>query len=317
MKHVLVNLELNESEKASLEACFPEAVYRYTAFGHQTVEDLEWADAVIGNVDPKLLKGIRLDWFQLFSAGADAYYPEGQPLLSETTVLTNSSGAYGLSVAEHMFGMTLALMKKLPLYRDNQKKSLWQEEGAVGSFYGAKVLIIGLGDIGLEYAKRAKAFGAEVIGVRKHNTECPEGVDVVYLTEDVDRLLPEMDVVVLFLPGTQETQLFMTRERLERMNEQAILVNGGRGTAIDLEALCDVIEAGKIASAALDVTDPEPLPEDHRLWKLENVFLTPHVSGGFHMEETRRRVLNIVRKNLTAYANGTPFSNIVSRKLGY
>ena len=246
-----------------------------------TQEDVDWAQVILGNVPAAMLHGSpALEWLQTNSAGVEAYIQPG--VLAGDTLLTNATGAYGLAIAEHMLGMLLELFKKLELYRDAQKSGAWQSQGAVKAVYGSTVLVLGMGDIGGEFAARCKALGAKVIGVRRSPRPCPEYADEVHLLEDLDSLLPQADVVAITLPGTDATRGLMSRERLAKMKEGAVLLNVGRGFIVDTEALCDALERGHLSGAGVDVTDPEPLPPTHRLWNIPTAVVTPHISGFYH-----------------------------------
>lgn len=237
--------------------------------------------------------------------------------MPEGALLTNATGAYGLAISEHMIGMLLELIKKLNLYRDNQKKSLWKDEGQIKSIYGSTILIVGLGDIGGEFAKKVKALGAYTIGIRRKNSVKPDYLDELYLADELDKVLPRADVVALSLPATKDTSKLFSRERFALMKEGAVLLNVGRGSAVDSDALYDAITAGHLYGAAIDVTDPEPLPADHKLWKLDNMVITPHISGDFHLQETHDRIVRIACENLRAYLKGGKLKNQVDFNTGY
>ena len=256
-----------------------------------------------------------LEWLQTNSAGVEAYIRPG--VLAGDTLLTNATGAYGLAIAEHMLGMLLELFKKLELYRDAQKSGAWQSQGAVKAVYGSTVLVLGMGDIGGEFAARCKALGAKVIGVRRSPRPCPEYADEVHLLEDLDSLLPQADVVAVTLPGTDATRGLMSRERLAKMKEGAVLLNVGRGFIVDTEALCDALERGHLSGAGVDVTDPEPLPPTHRLWNIPTAVVTPHISGFYHLRETHERIVGIFLENLRHFQAGEPLRNLVDFATGY
>ena len=135
--------------------------------------------------------------------------------------------------------------------------------------------------------------------------------------EDLDQLLPRADVVAVTLPGTQATQNLLNRERIGRMKEGAVLLNVGRGTIVDTEALCDALESGHLAGAGVDVTDPEPLPPSHRLWRIPTAVVTPHISGYYHLRETHERIVNIFVENLQRFQAGEPLRNQVDFSTGY
>lgn len=281
-----------------------------------TQEDVDWAQVILGNVPAAMLHGSpALEWLQTNSAGVEAYIQPG--VLAGDTLLTNATGAYGLAIAEHMLGMLLELFKKLELYRDAQKSGAWQSQGAVKAVYGSAVLVLGMGDIGGEFAARCKALGAKVIGVRRSPRPCPEYADEVHLLEDLDSLLPHADVVAITLPGTDATRGLMSRERLAKMKEGAVLLNVGRGFIVDTEALCDALERGHLSGAGVDVTDPEPLPPTHRLWNIPTAVVTPHISGFYHLRETHERIVGIFLENLRHFQAGEPLRNLVDFATGY
>lgn len=281
-----------------------------------TQEDVDWAQVILGNVPAAMLHGSpALEWLQTNSAGVEAYIQPG--VLAGDTLLTNATGAYGLAIAEHMLGMLLELFKKLELYRDAQKSGAWQSQGAVKAVYGSTVLVLGMGDIGGEFAARCKALGAKVIGVRRSPRPCPEYADEVHLLEDLDSLLPQADVVAVTLPGTDATRGLMSRERLAKMKEGAVLLNVGRGFIVDTEALCDALERGHLSGAGVDVTDPEPLPPIHRLWNIPTAVVTPHISGFYHLRETHERIVGIFLENLRHFQAGEPLRNLVDFATGY
>ena len=281
-----------------------------------TQEDVDWAQVILGNVPAAMLHGSpALEWLQTNSAGVEPYIQPG--VLAGDTLLTNATGAYGLAIAEHMLGMLLELFKKLELYRDAQKSGAWQSQGAVKAVYGSTVLVLGMGDIGGEFAARCKALGAKVIGVRRSPRPCPEYADEVHLLEDLDSLLPQADVVAITLPGTDATWGLMSRERLAKMKEGAVLLNVGRGFIVDTEALCDALERGHLSGAGVDVTDPEPLPPTHRLWNIPTAVVTPHISGFYHLRETHERIVGIFLENLRHFQAGEPLRNLVDFATGY
>lgn len=281
-----------------------------------TQEDVDWADIILGNVKGAMLHGSgKLKWLQTNSAGVEEYIKPG--VLAPGTSLTNATGAYGLAISEHMLAMLLSILKKLTLYRDQQKDGKWESRGAVRSIYGSTVLVLGMGDIGGEFGKRCKALGAKVIGVRRTNAAKPDYADEVRLIGELDELLPEADVVAITLPGTEATRNLINRQRLEAMKPGAVLLNVGRGYIVDTEALCDALESGALLGAGVDVTEPEPLPAGHRLWKIPTAVVTPHISGFYHLKETHERIVNIMAENLKRFRQGEPLRNQVDFATGY
>ncbi len=316
MKKILVVLPVEQRHKEKLEAAAPGCCFRYCTAATAAREMVQEANIIVGALPAGLIEASEnLELLQLSTAGADPYIVPG--VLAGKTVLTNATGAYGKAVSEHAFAQTLMLQKKLHLYRDDQRRNRWSDHGTVTSLSDAVVLVMGLGDIGLRYARMAKAFGAHTIGVKRRGGACPEGVDELFLPEALDELLPRADVIASFLPGTGGTYHLYTPEKFDLMKDSAIFVNCGRGGAVAGDVLYDALTKGKIAAAAIDVTEPEPLPADSPLWQLDNLLITPHVSGFFHLPETFERIIDIAAENLRAYLSGGELKNVVDFETGY
>lgn len=316
MKNILVLLPLNEEQKARLEAIAGDCRIVYSSERRVTEEQIQAANIILGFPKPGMIaESERLEFLQLSSSGADAYVKPG--VLSKGTVLCSVTGAYGQAVGEHAFAMTWELLKKLHLYRDDQAQEIWGDRGKVGTLRGATVLVVGLGDIGREYARLVKAVGARVIGVKRRPSACPDYVDELCLTEELDRLLPMADVVCSVLPGTADTWHLFNADRFARMKPSAVFINCGRGTALDMDALADALDEGVIAAAGADVTEIEPLPQGHALWKQPNMVITPHISGGFHLPGTLEKIIDISFSNLDAYLHGGKLKNRIDFSTGY
>lgn len=305
---ILVLIEPAEEYSGELRRCFPESRVIFSGRDRVTEEEIRDADVILGNPPAEFLKDAgKLKLLQLQSAGADAYTPRG--ILPEGALLTCATGAYGPAVSEHMMASLLSVYKNLHVYRDNQTARRWRCEGAVRSLRGEKVLVLGLGDIGREFARLASAFGASVSGVKRNLSCKPDWVEAVYPLDKLPEILPQFDVVASVLPSSPETQGLFDRAMLKKMKPGSILVNAGRGSLIDSDALYDALQKGPLLAACLDVTDPEPLPPDHPLWDCRNLLLTPHTAGGFLMKETYHRVWKIALENLSAYAEGRELKN--------
>lgn len=315
--YILVTPPVNERQKEKLinAAAGHEMVFHTK--DEVTEQDLKNADIILGNLrDPgKLALCERLKWIQLNNAGTEGYCEPG--VLPKGAVLANSTGAYGLAISEHMIGCLFELRKKLHLYYKNQLAHDWRSEGFAGVVEGTTVLVIGLGDIGTTFARKMKALGCKTIGVKRRVGEKPEWVDELYGMDALDALLPEADVVAMSLPGNPSTWHVLNRERIAALKENAVVINVGRGTAIDTDALSDALYAGKIAGAALDVTDPEPLPAGHPIWDAPNAVITPHISGGFTLPETLEQIVELFAQNLRRYLAGEALQNVVDLETGY
>ncbi len=258
------------------------------------------AEIILGNPPYEPLKGNHvLRYLHTKSAGTDRYEIPG--LLPEDTVIQGAVGAYGHSVSEHMFAMLLAVMKRLPSYRDQQAAGIWEDLGPARTLSGAQVLCIGTGDLGASFARLCKALGANTAGVRRDPSRSAPGIDSIYGMDMLDTLLPEADVVSMMLPGSAETDKLMDSRRLKLMKKDAILLNGGRGNSIDCDALAALMADGHLFAACLDVTDPEPLPAGHPLWRQKRALITPHSAGGDHLSDTAYRVAEVTLKHLKKY----------------
>ncbi|MBE6896442.1 MAG: D-2-hydroxyacid dehydrogenase [Ruminococcaceae bacterium] len=316
MKKILIVVPFEEEGKKRLEAVCPENEYIYKTPDTVTEEDVSDVDAIIGNVPAPLMKyASKLEWFQSQMAGVDAYIKNG--VIGDDVVITNVTGAFGLAISEHMVGCVFELYKKLHLYRDNQNEAVWQDMGSVKQIEGQTVLVVGLGDIGNCFAKKMKALGAYTVGIKRRMSPKPDYIDELYLQDSLDSVLPKADIVALCMPDTVETRGMFSAERISKMKDGATLINIGRGSAIDTDALCSALENGKLYGAALDVFEKEPLPSDHKLWKLKNAIITPHISGFFHLRKTYDNIIDICIKNYENYVDGRPFINIIDRETGY
>lgn len=316
MKTVLSVLPVNAAQRLRLTEAAGDWPIRFGKPDSFSRVEIASAEILLGNVPADLIRASeRLELLQLNSAGADAYLRSG--VLAPSTVLCNATGAYSRAVSEHAFTMMLMLQKNMLRYRDQQLRQLWLDGGSVVSPVGSTVLVVGLGDIGLAFARLCKAMGAYVIGVKRRASPCPEGVDELYTAEKTDELLPRADVVMSVLPGTEATAGFFSRERFRLMKKTAIFLNVGRGGAAKSGDLAWALESGEIAAAGIDVTDPEPLPADSPLWRIENLFITPHVAGGFHLEHTMDVITAIACENLRRLRAGLPLRNVVDPRTGY
>lgn len=314
--HILVMLPVTQEHKQLFLDASPESMFDFTKPKNIQKRQVDWANIIIGNVSPKLIAGSeKLEWLQLNSAGTDGYLDEG--VLPKGALLTNATGAYGLAISEYMIGTLLLMMKKLDRYLINQAQCQWKDEGTVSSIYGARIMVVGMGDIGSEFAQKVHAMGASVVGVTRTQKECPSFAEKMITLDQIEEEIGRADVVVSSLPGSQSTYQIFDKKMFSKMKKGSYFVNVGRGNAVHSMDLVDALETEHLAGAALDVTDPEPLMEDHPLWKAKNVVITPHVSGFFHLPETFERVVQISIDNLKRFEAGEELRNIVDFQTGY
>lgn len=308
--YILNLLPVTGEERAQFAQAAPDAVHVYSGRRTATPEQYAQATIIFGWPRPSDLSYCKnLKWFQTMWAGSDEYTAPG--VLPTGALLTNSAGSNSLSVSEHMLAALLALCRKLPQCRDNQLKCQWVDVGKMKTISGATVLVVGAGHIGSAFAQRCRALGAHTIGLKRDVSRPVEGFDQLYTMDELDRLLPLADVVALFLPHSPATTGLMDARRLSLMKQDSILLNAGRGSVLDQDALVEVLRSGKLWGACLDVTQPEPLPADHPLWVAPNLLLTPHVAGGMRLEVTRKACVQMALDNLLRYRSGQPLHNQV------
>ncbi|MBQ1506757.1 MAG: D-2-hydroxyacid dehydrogenase [Erysipelotrichales bacterium] len=278
-----------------------------------SADQLASVEAVLGNPSGELVTKLpNLKWIQLNSAGANTY-----GWLPEHILLTNASGAYGPAISEYMITYAFAGLKNLMKYHDLQKEESWTDLGKVPMFDRCTVVSLGMGDIGSNFLKRAKALGAYTVGVRRTAHDKPEYADELVTYSELEDILPRADILGMSLPETAETTGIMSRNRLSKMKKDSVLINVGRGSAIVTEDLENLVREGMFRAVFLDVTDPEPLPEGHPLWKEDRVYITPHITGKFNSETTFENIVDIFQTNLRHYLNHEPLEHVVNRTLGY
>ena len=313
---IVIGMDLTTEQRQAFCDAAPGCEIEFVGMGGITAENAADAEFVIGNppldVVPKLKN---LKALQLFSAGNDGYDTAIQQVPGARVY--NASGAFGLTLAEHMLGTLLMLMRRLHLYRDAQANRGWAPLGGIQSIYGSRILVLGLGNVGTMFAERAKALGAHVIGMKRTAGDKPDCVDELYTIDQIDEILPTVDAVCMSLPNTPATAGILSAARIAAMKPGAYVVNVGRGSAIDQAALTDALNSGHLGGAALDVTVPEPLPADDPLWTAQNCIITPHVAGGFYLQQTWDTLIAIILHNLRAFVNGMPMRNEVDVTRGY
>ncbi|MDD3173776.1 MAG: D-2-hydroxyacid dehydrogenase [Herbinix sp.] len=311
-KKVLVVIPMIEAQRQALITIGEDCEFAFCDPEDVTEVSIREAEVILGNLNPTLIQAAQqLEWLQLNSAGYEQYLEPG--VLAQEVLLTNAGGAYGPAVAEHLIAMVFSVAKKLPLYRDSQSRGEWADYGQVLPLHGQNVLVVGLGDIGQHFASMMKALGNHVIGVRRNTGDKPDFVDEIHALNELNQLLPKADVVALCIPLTAQTRKLMGRDQFEMMKKTALFFNIGRGELVDTQALYDAIKQDKIGGAGIDVTDPEPLPAEHPLWKLPNLLITPHCSGGFHLQETLERIVAIVLRNFERYIKREELENRIRR----
>ena len=275
-------------------------------------------EIVYGMPDRTALKDMtQLKWFCASFAGVDRYVDEAL-YPHEGVLLSNSAGAYGVTIAEHLIMVTLMLLRHAPAYVRDADAHHWGQVVPMRSIIGSTITVLGTGDIGTEFARRAKAMGAKSIrGVRRTKKAADPAFDGVYTHDELDDLLPDTDILVMALPSTPDTVGILSRQRIALLPETAYVVNVGRGTAIDQPALVEALNAGRLAGAALDVFAREPIPDGDPVWEARNLLITPHISGQMSLGYTRDKNVALFCEDLENYAAGRPLARYVDRRIGY
>lgn len=275
-------------------------------------------EIVYGMPDRTALKDMtQLKWFCASFAGVDRYVDEAL-YPHEGVLLSNSAGAYGVTIAEHIMMVTLMLLRQMMPTMKAVGERVWLPPLPVRSICGANITVLGTGDIGTSFARRVKAMGAKtVVGVSRSGRRVDDAYDAMYTTAQLDQVLPETEILAMALPGTAETEGILSRSRIALLPKEAVVVNVGRGTAIDQDALMEALNAGRLAGAALDVVRPEPLPPEHPLWNTKNLLLTPHLSGFMSLGITRDTAVALFCEDFENYIAGRPLKRLVDRRKGY
>ena len=260
----------------------------------------------------------KLRWVQSTSAGVERYIAVTELRDNDRIVLTNMQAVHGPTIADHAFAMLLALTRDLPYYLDPAHRGNWNRRGSGAepiALHGRTLLVVGLGGIGTEVARRGKGFGMRVVATRRSDTPPPSFVDRQTTPDKLMELLAEADVVALCVPLTRQTERMIGARELAALKKGAYLINVGRGKVLDTDALVEALQSGHLAGACLDVTDPEPLPSDHPLWSMSNVVITPHTSGRSALTRERRNAVYL--ENLRRFGTGEPLLNVVDKAAGY
>lgn len=257
-----------------------------------------------------------LKFLQICFAGAEKYCREESA--PDGVVIANVTGAFGEVISEYIIGAVLSVYRKFFGYRDLQKEKKWLDLGSERTIFGERALILGCGNIGSLTAKKLGAFGAYVVGIRKnpHNTEF---FDEIFGMEQLEEQLGKADLIICCLPDTPLTRNLLNEKRIEAIKPNALLVNVGRGSLIDENALARSLKDGRLSGAVLDVFGKEPLPENSSLWGLPNVFITPHISGKSfgHSPLIERKIAEICAENINRFIEGKNPVNVIKREIGY
>lgn len=254
-------------------------------------------------------KAGRLKWLQVMGAGVDwALVPELPPHVQ----ITRAPGVFGPWMAEYVVAWCCWVTQRMKTYRDAQRQRRWDDHVLPDRLGGKTLTIVGLGDIGRDIARAARGLGMRVLGVSRRGRPVREATKM-YPVSAMTRALRDADFVVLLLPLTSETRGIIGTDALSAMKSTAWLINIARGAVVDESALLEALGQRRIAGAVLDVFDREPLPPSHPLWKMDNVVVTPHISG----PSTPDAIAPVFNDNLARYLAGRRLRHVVDRGQGY
>jgi phosphoglycerate dehydrogenase-like enzyme len=273
------------------------------------------ADGVIGGVSKELFANAKkLKWVQTYSAGVEAY--RWKEFLESSVVLTNCKIVQGPNIADHAMAMLLALTRGLNTFFSDMGREVFNREGhELLELQDMTAVVIGVGGIGSQIAQRAHGFGMKVIGVDPKDLPPSVTVSRMVYPSQLDSVLPLADVVFVSAPLTPESRHMMGPRQFDLMKKDSFFVAVSRGGLYDTPSLVKALDSKKLAGAGLDVTDPEPLPKGHPLWKFPNVMLTPHVAGNSPGSHGRR--IAVLKENIGHFVRNEPFRNVVDKQKGY
>jgi phosphoglycerate dehydrogenase-like enzyme len=292
------------------------------------------AQAVIGiGCSPELIFafGPEVQWTQSSSSGVEGcFFRDGENsirahkmMVDRNIVLTNQRGVNSIALAEHALSLIFALVQGVDIHIRRQDQHIWgrtftdkvKDKNIDWELDGRTLLIAGLGTVGTEIARRANALGMRIVATRRSSRSGPDFVDYVGLAHELNELAAQADVVVGQLPLTAETFGVFDAEFFEAMKPTAYFINMGRGQHMVTDDLVAALREGKIAGAALEALDPEPLPDDHPLWDMPRVIITPHVSD--YSDKHEDTVWYLYRENLRRYIAGDKLLNVIDMEKGY
>ena len=322
MKNILVTFTCPEAVRETLKEAvqgMATVTFREESWTRETyLEALGEAHIIIGEPRNEEFEYCRnLQMMHSPSSGVNYYVDGGK--FPKDAVLCCMTGGYGNVLAEHLLALVLSLCRRLPEYHDQQKQHKWQLRKYDKQLEGSTLLILGAGDIGTTVAKWMRPMVGKIIGVRRVKREFPDCYDEMVTLEELDSVLGEADIIVCALPQTPATVRLLNEDRLRKMKPDAVLVNGGRGSLIDQEALCRVLNEGHFWGVGLEVATPEPLPEDHPLWDQPRVIITPHAAGNSFGPDSAlvHKIWRFVIPNVCRFLRGEEPENQADFETGY
>lgn len=317
LSRVVIAVDTDDDRKRTLRSEFDGIEFVF-ARSEDVREALPGAQVLFGwsRLDDVLAEADQLVWVQNVGAGVERIVSDA--FRDRELILTNGSGIMAPNMAEHAIGLMLALARRFPDLLNAQRHHRWKgdvDTSSVTELGGQTVLLVGLGEIGRQIARRLSAFDMVVTGVRRNPGDPPAHVSEVGGFEDLGTMVNQADHVISSVPHTKETVGMFDADMFARFRDGARFYNMGRGTSVIQPDLIAALESGKLSGAGLDVTDPEPLPPDDPLWSAPNVIITAHTSGA--TPRFQDRLFDLFTDNLRRYIAGDELRNVVDQGRGY
>lgn len=317
-KQLVVTHNLSDESIQQIKETLPDWTILYGKDPSNWENELSSSTIIVGwnkkIPESNVISSGNLRWLQTWSAGVDTL-PLSE-LKDNGVYVTSANGVHAAPISETIFALMLGLTRRIHAYVRNQQSKTWHHENLKLEIHQKTIGVIGVGEIGKETAKIAKAFDMKVLGVR-HSGKETEYVDEMYTPDQLDQVLPQCDYVVVTLPLTSDTRHLFNEQAFQQMKDSAFFINIGRGEIVKEDALIHALEEGSIAGAGLDVFEKEPLSENSPLWGMENVIITPHTAGA--TEHYQQRVIEeIFLPNLKSFLKDEELPiNLVDFTKGY
>ena len=314
---VLPVLGSEHCEQISLSAAAHGFDVSFFTEAQEALPALADAEVILGQSELLSRNAPKLRWLCTPSAGVNQFL-SSDAFAEPNAMLSNSSGAYGVTIAEHIVMVTLELMRRQTEYNEIVSQRAWRRDLPIRSIHGSRIALLGTGDIGREAAVRLRAFSPHsLIGMNRSGRNPGNLFDRVITENELDSVLPDTDLLILSLPDTKDTRGILNAHRLALLPRDAFLVNVGRGSAIDQQALEALLRDGHLSGAALDVFEQEPVPVDSTLWTCPRLLITPHVAGNMTLDYTVEKIIAQFLEDFERYCSGLPPIHLVDRSIGY
>ena len=310
--------ELTEEHRAQIRLAAEKHGFepRFFSAPEEDPDYVNQAEIVFGHLPETAGVSRTLKWICTPFAGVEQFLVPGA-FANPEALLSNSSGAYGVAIAEHVVMILLEILRRQPEYRKIVEAREWKRDLKIRSVKGSRITLLGTGDIGRETARRLKAFApACLTGVNRSGENPGDCFDRILKGESLETVLPETDILIVSLPGTAETFHRLGEKQLSLLPDGAVVINVGRGSVIDQAALVRELRCGRLY-AGLDVFEQEPPAGDDPAWELLNLVITPHTAGNMKLEYTVSRIVELFLEDLDNYCTGRPLKRLVSRAKGY